>query len=69
MTDEDIVAMARQAGFSEWSVQTPNDLITFAKLVAHRERTDCADYVEEFGDGDPIYTWCVADHIRLKGMM
>ena len=38
MNNEEIIAMARQAGFSEWAVQTPNDLIAFAKLVADKER-------------------------------
>ena len=42
-TRNEIIEMARQAGFSEWAVQTPNDLIAFAKLVAAKERVACFD--------------------------
>lgn len=38
MTREDIIRMAREAGFSEWAVQTPQDLERFAALVAAAER-------------------------------
>ena len=47
MTQDEILEMARQAGFSEWAVQTPNDLIAFAKLVAAKEREACAKVCEE----------------------
>ena len=36
MTQDEIIEMARQAGFSDWAIQTPNDLIAFAKLVAEK---------------------------------
>ena len=42
MTQDEIIEMARQAGFSDWAVQTPNDLLAFAKLVAEKEREACA---------------------------
>ena len=38
MTREEIIRMAREAGFSEWAVQTPKDLERFAALVAAAER-------------------------------
>ena len=34
MTRDDIIRMAREAGFSEWAVQTPQDLERFAVLIA-----------------------------------
>jgi len=43
MTRDDIIRMAREAGFSEWAVQTPQDLERFAALVAAAEREACAD--------------------------
>ena len=33
-----IIEMAREAGFSEWAVQTPQDLERFAELVRADER-------------------------------
>lgn len=42
MKQDEIIEMARQAGFSDWAVQTPNDLLAFAKLVAEKEREACA---------------------------
>lgn len=38
MNRDDIIRMAREAGFSEWAVQTPKDLERFAALVAAAER-------------------------------
>ena len=46
MEKEEIIELARQAGFSDWAVQTPNDLIAFAKLVAEKEREACAKICE-----------------------
>ena len=36
MTQDEIIELAKQAGFSDWAIQTPNDLIAFAKLVAEK---------------------------------
>ena len=36
MTPEEIIEMAKQAGFSDWAIQTPNDLIAFAKLIEEK---------------------------------
>jgi len=33
-----IIEMAREAGFSEWALQTPQDLERFAELVRADER-------------------------------
>jgi hypothetical protein len=42
MNREEIIRMAREAGFSEWAVRTPQDLECFAALVAAKEREECA---------------------------
>jgi len=42
MSRDDIIRMAREAGFSEWAVRTPQDLERFAALVAAAEREECA---------------------------
>jgi hypothetical protein len=42
MNREEIIRMAREAGFSEWAVRTPQDLERFAALVAVAEREECA---------------------------
>ena len=42
MTRDEIIRMAREAGFSEWAVRTPQDLERFAALVAAAEREECA---------------------------
>ena len=36
MTQDEIIELARQAGFSDWAIQTPNDFIAFAKLVEEK---------------------------------
>jgi hypothetical protein len=46
MTRDDIIRMAREAGFSEWAVRTPQDLERFATLVAAAEREACAKVCE-----------------------
>ena len=48
MNREEIIRMAREAGFSEWAVRTPQDLERFAALVAAAEREECAKLVEIF---------------------
>jgi hypothetical protein len=40
MIKDEVIEMARQGGFSYLAVQTPNDLIAFAKLVAEKEREE-----------------------------
>jgi len=37
-SEMNIIRMAREAGFSEWAVQTPQDLERFAALVSAAER-------------------------------
>jgi hypothetical protein len=72
MTQE-IIDMAKQAGFSEWAVQTPDDLIAFAKLVAAKEREACAKIVESNADAcrsdgfAQMYLYSNATAIRARG--
>lgn len=42
MKRDEIIRMAREAGFSEWAVRTPQDLERFAALVSAAEREECA---------------------------
>jgi len=67
MTRDDIIRMAREAGFSEWAVglsEMPMHLERFAALVAAAEREACAkvceDSVEYAGD-------TLAAAIRARG--
>jgi hypothetical protein len=48
MTRDEIIEMARQAGFDEWQSKVLFDhaLEAFAKLVAEAEREACANLVE-----------------------
>jgi hypothetical protein len=48
MTRDDILRMAREAGFSEVAIRTPQDLERFAALVAAAEREECARLLEDF---------------------
>jgi len=47
MTRDDIIRMAREAGFSEWAVRTPQDLERFAALVAAAERNGWQDTIKK----------------------
>jgi hypothetical protein len=47
MTQEDVIRLAREAGFSDWALQTPNDFLIFAELVAGHEREACAKVCDE----------------------
>jgi sugar phosphate isomerase/epimerase len=42
MNQEQIIELAKQAGFSSWALQTPKDIEAFAALVAAAEREACA---------------------------
>ena len=64
MNREDIIAKAREAGFSEWAVglsEMPPHLEHFAKLVAEHEREACAKVCESFDL--PL----IAEAIRERG--
>ena len=46
MTKEDIIRMAREAGFGEFVNMITNPLERFAALVAAHEREECAQMLE-----------------------
>lgn len=65
MTREEIIRLARQAGFSvSWPETVPN-FERFAALVASAEREACAQMFE--GDGDDYFWRAVAAKIRARG--
>ena len=67
MNREDIIRMAREAGFSEWAVQTPQDLERFAALVAAAEREACAKVCDEREQANLYGVRECADAIRARG--
>ena len=79
MTQDEIIEMARQVDFEIENgmfdsklvcvdgVDITKGLEAFAKLVAAKERERIANKVDELGDGDPVYTWWVAEQIRARG--
>ena len=72
MTRDDIIRMAREAGWTEYSLLHAVELQrleTFAALVAAAEREACAKVCDELRDEDgfePYGTECAAA-IRARG--
>ena len=73
MTQDEIIEMAKQAGFVEKdamfrSVYLANikDLEAFAKLVAEKEREGCASIADEWAVGWPHPSTVIAERIRAK---
>ena len=73
MTQDEIIEMARQAGFidADWNIRIvlPH-LEAFAKLVAQHERESCAKIVEESSLPDTYSQEClpeIANDIRARG--
>ncbi len=71
MTKEDIIRMAREAGFESHDaiINYPKELQRFAALVAAAEREACAKVCENYPDS--IYVWTdvkakFADAIRAR---
>jgi len=76
MTKEEIIEMARQAGFVDYELDdgTTNAFDeryeAFARLVAAKEREACAKVVEESSLPDTYSQEClpdIANEIRAKG--
>lgn len=63
MTRDDILRMAREAGFSEWAVQTPKDLERFAALVAAAKQEQIAR------QWDALHEQYMADPLRRQMML
>jgi hypothetical protein len=71
MNREDIIKLAREAGFAySWSEAAGEALERFAALVAAVERNACAKVCEdidtEYEGEDVLATWCAAA-IRARG--
>ena len=72
MTREDLILMAREAGWmSEYESSTgfsAEAAIKFAALVASAEREACAKMCEEYAIGlERNYAEIIADKIRARG--
>jgi len=59
MTKEEIIEMSSKAGFNGLF-----SLIVFARMVAEREREECAKIAEEPWQGSPK---AIAEQIRARG--
>ncbi len=71
MNRDDIIRMAREAGFAHsWSEAAGEALERFAALAAAAEREACAKVCEdidtEYEGEDVLATWCAAA-IRARG--
>ena len=74
MTKEEIIDMARQAGFLDYELDDGTTdacdkrYEAFAKLVAEHEREACAKLCEEYAIGlERNYSEIIADKIRARG--
>ena len=68
MTREEIIDMARQAGFEEHQAKFDTRFEPFAKLIAQHEREACAKVCEEYAIGlERNYSEIIADKIRARG--
>ena len=68
MTKEEIIEMARQAGFEEHQAKFDTRFEPFAKLVARHEREACAKLCNEYANGlERNYSEIIAEAIRARG--
>ena len=64
MTQDEIIKMARKAGFAHGIgcfAAVEEDIVAFAKLVAAKERRDCAKTCAELGE------WACVHAIEARG--
>ena len=64
MTQDEIIKMARKAGFAHGIgcfAAVEEDIVAFAKLVAAKERRDCAKACAELGE------WACVHAIEARG--
>ena len=68
MTKEEIIKMAKQAGFEEHQAKFDTRFEPFAKLVAEKERIACANIADSYVNGlERNYSEIIADKIRARG--
>ena len=71
MTREDIIRMARQAGFPDYAMGLASEdawqkTELFAALVAEAEREDMAEYAAALAEAG-WSAWSIADALRARG--
>lgn len=72
MTQDEIIEMARQAGYLDLSLTDRGmelkELEAFAKMVAEHEREACAKVADEYANGlERNYSEIIAEAIRARG--
>lgn len=70
MTQDEMIELARQAGFEEHQAKFDTRIEAFAKLIAEKERESCAKIVEESSLPDTYSEEClpdIANEIRARG--
>jgi hypothetical protein len=74
MTQDEIIEMAKQAGFDPHDMSSDftcnlENINAFAKLVAEKEREACADLCEQYGFNNHcgLTTDVIATEIRARG--
>jgi len=68
MNDEEIIEMACQAFGGIVKKEERDNFIAFAKLIAKKEREECAKIADSYADGlERNYSEIIADKIRAKG--
>ena len=66
MTQDEIIEMARESGL-ETQDGFSESVFYFAKLVAEREREECAKIADEWAVGWPHPSEVIAERIRARG--
>jgi hypothetical protein len=69
MTKEDIVRMAREAGWDAHHAEFDTRIKTFAALVAFAEREACVQIVENeaFQYASPVWAFEIVNDIKAMG--
>jgi len=68
MNDEEIIEMACQAFGGIVKKEERDNFIAFAKLIAKKEREECAKIADSYADGlERNYSEIIADKIRARG--
>ncbi len=68
MTQDEIIEMARQAGFIVGEPWREILIVRFANAVAHHEREACAKLADKYAEGlERNYSEIIADAIRARG--
>jgi hypothetical protein len=72
MTQDEIIKMAKQAGFSSAvgkHIALDDDLERFAKLVAQHEREACVQIVENeaYQYASPVWAFEIVNDIKARG--